>query len=119
MKRLTRALAIAVVGTAVALAAPVSAGDLSVSIVGDGYIVNPGPGGEVIYYGPPQYAAPPVVPYGYGYGYPPPAYYGAPYGAVPYGYYAPPPVYAYGGLSAGYAQPWRWGFGRRALRFQR
>jgi hypothetical protein len=102
MHRLTRLLAVALLGTSMALAAPVSAGDLSVSIVGDGYIVNPGPNAAVIYYGPQQFVAPPVYPgYGYGYGYPPPGVY------QPYGYYGAP----------GYAPyPYGYAYGRRGLR---
>jgi len=115
MQRLTRVLVLAAVVSTMALAAPASAGDLSVSIVGDGYIVQPGPNAEVIYYGPQDYALPPVVPghpaYGPGYGYPPPvAYYPAP---VPYGYYGAP-GYGAGYYGGGYG----WPYGRRALRLR-
>jgi hypothetical protein len=113
MKRLVPALLVvglAMLGTPV----PGAAGDLSVSIVGDGYAVRPGYGGEILYYGPPAYAAPPVYP---GFAYvPPPQYYGGP---LAYGYYGPPPVYGYGA-------PGRYGFGpqpflygRRAFRLPR
>jgi hypothetical protein len=104
MHRLTRLLALALLGTSMALSTPVSAGDLSVSIVGDGYIVNPGPNAAVIYYGPQQYVAPPVYPgYGYGYGYPPPP--------VVYPPYYGPPGYGYGG-----PYPYGFAYGRRGLR---
>jgi len=115
MHRLTRVLALAAVVSTMALAAPASAGELSVSIVGDGYIVQPGPNAEVIYYGPQDYALPPVVPgypgygagYGYGYGYPPP----------PVAYY-PPPAYGYYGAPGSYAGGYGWPYGRRALRLR-
>lgn len=96
MKRFSRAFAAGMLGITMALAAPASAGDLSVSIVGDGYIVNPGPGAEVVYYGPQGYVAPPYG-YGYGYGYPPPP---VVYGPPAYGYYGAPPAY-YGGYAYG------------------
>jgi hypothetical protein len=123
MTRLVRALAVAFLAASMAPASPAVAGGLSVSIVGDGYIVNPGPNAEVIYYGPQDYVAPPVYPaygygYGYGYGYPPPPV--AYYPGTPYGYYGMPGYYSYGGLyRGGFARPYGFAYGRRGLRLPR